>query len=86
MHSMRLSWSAAKELAELISSLGVTEFYHLAAITDVARCTDSMAECAEVNGTAAAVVVEAVRLAGGKARLLNASSAQIFGRNNAPLC
>lgn len=68
----------------LVRTLAPDEVYNLAAISSVALSWEQPALVAAVNGTAAAALMESARLSqehtGRQVRVVQASSAEIFGR------
>ncbi|WP_242532536.1 GDP-mannose 4,6-dehydratase [Nocardioides sp. S5] len=63
---------------ELVRDVAPTEVYNLAAISSVAQSWDEPDLTAHVNGQAAVALMESARLVG-DVRLVQASSAEIFG-------
>ena len=63
----------------LVLDLAPDEIYNLAAISSVAQSWEEPDLTARVNGSAAVALMESARLVGSDVRLVQASSAEIFG-------
>ena len=63
----------------LVLDLAPDEVYNLAAISSVAQSWDEPDLTAQVNGLAAVALMESARQVGDRVRLVQASSAEIFG-------
>ena len=63
----------------LVLDLAPDEVYNLAAISSVAQSWDEPDLTAQVNGLAAVALMESARLVGDHVRVIQASSAEIFG-------
>lgn len=81
LHSGDLA--AVEEVRGLLLDLGPDEVYNLAALSSVARSWEEPDLTAQVNGLAAAALMESARLVqekqGRRVRFVQASSAEIFG-------
>ena len=63
----------------LVLEIAPAEIYNLAAISSVAQSWDEPDLTAHVNGSAAVALMESARLVGSDVRLVQASSAEVFG-------